>query len=60
MDRGNLTRALARLAAFAFDEGGGVAVYAAIAMPLLLGSVGMGVDVGLAYSSRQAAQNQAD
>ena len=30
------------------DERGGVAVYAAIALPLLLGSVGMGVDVGLA------------
>ena len=42
------------------DERGVVAVYAAIAMPLLLGSIGLGVDVGLAYSSRQAAQHQAD
>ena len=42
------------------DERGGVAVYAAIALPLLLGSVGLGVDVGLAYTSRQAAQHQAD
>jgi Flp pilus assembly protein TadG len=42
------------------DERGGVAVYVAIALPLLLGSVGMGVDVGLAYTSRQAAQHQAD
>ena len=42
------------------DERGVVAVYAAIAMPLLLGSVGLGVDVGLAYSARQAVQHQAD
>ena len=42
------------------DERGGVAVYAAIALPLLLGSVGLGVDVGLSYTSRQAAQHQAD
>ena len=42
------------------DEHGGVAVYAAIVMPLLLGSIGLGVDVGLSYSSRQAAQHQAD
>ena len=42
------------------DERGGAAVYAAIAMPLLLGSVGLGIDVGLAYSSRQATQHQAD
>jgi Putative Flp pilus-assembly TadE/G-like len=46
--------------AILLDERGGVAVYAAIAMPLLLGSIGLGVDVGLAYSSRQAAQHQAD
>jgi Flp pilus assembly protein TadG len=42
------------------DERGGVAVYVAVAMPLLLGSVGLGVDVGLTYSSRQSAQTQAD
>jgi Flp pilus assembly protein TadG len=48
------------LAAFAADERGGVAVYAAIAMPLVLGSIGLGVDVGLAYSLRQEAQHQAD
>ena len=42
------------------DEHGGVAVYAAIVMPLLLGSIGLGVDVGLSYSSRQAAQHRAD
>src|SRR3954452_7110118 len=42
------------------DERGGVAIYAALVMPLLLGSIGLGVDVGLAYSSRQTAQHQAD
>jgi hypothetical protein len=42
------------------DDRGGVAAYAALAMPVLLGSVGLGVDVGLTYSSRQAAQAQAD
>jgi hypothetical protein len=53
----HLSKALETVVA---DERGGVAVYAAIAMPLLLGSVGLGVDVGLAYSSRQTAQHQAD
>ena len=42
------------------DDHGSVAVYAAIMMPILLGSIGLGVDMGLAYSSRQSAQNQAD
>ena len=49
-----------RLRCLLGDEHGGVAVYAAIVMPLFLGSIGLGVDVGLAYSSRQAAQHQAD
>jgi hypothetical protein len=60
MYRNRVRRALAALPTFAHDDRGGVAVYAALAMPLLLGSVGLGVDVGLAYSSRQAAQHQAD
>jgi Flp pilus assembly protein TadG len=42
------------------DDHGSVAVYAAITLPILLGSVGLGVDVGAAYSARQSAQNQAD
>ena len=60
MLRDRVTRLSDSLHFLLADERGGVAVYAAIAMPLLLGSVGLGVDVGLAYSSRQAAQHQAD
>ena len=41
------------------DDRGAIAVYAALAMPLLLGSIGLGVDVGLTYSSRQSAQARA-
>src|SRR4051794_36093175 len=58
MWRGHVRHLVLSLRAALRDDHGGVAVYAAISLPILLGSVGLGVDVGAAYSARQSAQNQ--
>jgi len=48
------------VAGFARHEGGGVAVHVALSLPLLLGALGMAVDIGLAAVTRQSTQTQAD
>ncbi len=42
------------------DERGGVLVYTAVLMPILLGSAGIAVDVGNWYSNKRLTQNAAD
>ncbi len=49
-----------RLVAFRRDQLGNVAIVAALAAPVLLGSVGMGAEVASWYSDKRAMQNAAD
>lgn len=49
-----------RLVGFRRDQLGNVAVVAALAAPVLLGSVGMGAEVASWYSDKRAMQNAAD
>lgn len=49
-----------RLAGFRRDQLGNVAIVAALAAPVLLGSVGMGAEVASWYSDKRAMQNAAD
>ena len=42
------------------DKRGGVMIYTAIALPVLLGVSGMSVDIGSWYADRRAAQVVAD
>jgi Flp pilus assembly protein TadG len=49
-----------RLQAFRDDQSGNIAIAAALAMPVLIGGAGLGVEVGYWYFQKQAMQSAAD
>jgi hypothetical protein len=55
-----IRRLSTRLRTFASDRRGNVAIIAAAALPVLLGSLGLGAEVGSWYAGKRALQNAAD
>ena len=49
-----------KLALFLRDTGGAIAVVAALAMPVIIGFVGVGVEVGLWFHTKRGLQSAAD